>query len=228
VARTGGKWFKHYAEASQGLSLRTLWDSKDYEAYGLFWMLLEMISKFEDMEERGKISVSPSILQRETGWNIQRLRRVLSKIHQTSALEVSWNLEGSLELFAPNWSKLQENRGGKPKANIEQNGGRRKKKEEREKNIKKSWAEKAGLIIAAQKARTPIDAVLPEDWAWISRTGVVSAIGRLPEDSYLRHNAAKILQEAHAAWMAKTEKQAFEQSLVAATDSFANLLDEVL
>lgn len=107
------KWFKHYNSASQGATLRSLWDAGDYEAYGLFWQLLELVSRFEDHEERGKITISWSVISRETGWKPSKCVRVLSRICSVSKIEMEEKPEGNVSFLVPNWLELQENRGGK-------------------------------------------------------------------------------------------------------------------
>ena len=73
-------------------------------------------------------------IQRETGWNLQRLRRILLKIGETSSevdgIRVCINLDNTLELFVPKWMELQENRGGKRFPKCDQNTERSKKREE--------------------------------------------------------------------------------------------------
>lgn len=141
-------WFKHYNTAHQGKTLRALWDQKQFEAYSLFWMLLETISRWEDENRRGYLKIPLATLKRETGWNEQHLIRVLKQIDPTltellpnscqtftelSGVQVKLNLDKTLELFAPNWLKLQETRGGKRLSKIEQNAGRGKRLEVRSK-----------------------------------------------------------------------------------------------
>lgn len=131
-------WFKHYNTAHEGLTLRTLWDQEQFEAYGLFWILLELISRFEEEKSSGRLKIPMASLQRVTGWNLQRLTRVLTKIGETSSevqgIQVRLNLDQTCELFVPKWSKLQETRGGKRLAKKEQKVGRSEKLEVRSKN----------------------------------------------------------------------------------------------
>lgn len=122
-------WFKHYNTASQGCTLRTLWDNKDYEAYGLWWILLELISRWEKPENRGEITISWSVLARETNWKRTKCRRVLLRICSVSKIEMNEIRDGNVSFRHPNWLDLQENRGGKNQAKNEQNSGRSKKLE---------------------------------------------------------------------------------------------------
>lgn len=129
------KWFKHYNGASAGNSLSLLWDAGDLEAYGFWWRLLELVSRWERPEARGKITLSWAVLRKELGWNRQRSSKVLSKIVQTLKVEVTPISEETFEVCIPNWMEFQETRGGKREAKNEQNPGekRREKKERREK-----------------------------------------------------------------------------------------------
>jgi hypothetical protein len=125
-------WFKHYNTSSDGQSFELLWAAQDYEAIAFFWWLLEQVSRFESLEERGKCTLSYSLLKRKLGWNAQRSARVLSKI--ASSFQVKIEPCSDKELFQvsiPNWLKLQENRGGKTLSKKEQNPERSKKREVR-------------------------------------------------------------------------------------------------
>lgn len=106
-------WFKHYNTASEGNSLRLLWDSNDFEAYGLWWRLLELVSRWEKPEERGKITLSWNLLARETKWKPSKCRRVLSRISSVSQIELNEKPDGTFSFLVPNWSEYQENRGSK-------------------------------------------------------------------------------------------------------------------
>lgn len=104
-------YFKHINTASQGASLRSLWDAKDYEAYGLWWIILEMVSRFEKYEKRGEITVSWSFLARETGWNRAKVRRVLLRNALKTEIVLTEELNDSVSIFVPNWLEFQEKRG---------------------------------------------------------------------------------------------------------------------
>lgn len=129
-------WFKHYNTASQGVSLRRLWDAKDYEAYGLFWILLEMLSRFERPENRGKMEINWHVLARETNWKPTKCRRVLSRICSVSKIDMTEKPDGNVSFLVPNWLELQENRGRKKGYKSDKTPGevRGKKKEIRTKN----------------------------------------------------------------------------------------------
>jgi hypothetical protein len=134
------RWFKHYNDASDGHSFQQLISEKDYESLFIYWWILEQISKFEDHENRGKISLKFSYFKMKLNQNRQRITKVLEKIGQTFDLEVSINSDETVTLFVRKWSELQENRGGKRDPNIEAKleqkttEVRRKRKEERTKS----------------------------------------------------------------------------------------------
>lgn len=117
------KWFKHYNTASEGQSFELLISEKDFETAFIYWWLLEQISKFEDSENpenRGRVTLNFSYFKRKLGLNFQRTDRVLTKIAKTFNLEIKRNLDQTVEVFAPKWLELQENRGGKREAKLEQ------------------------------------------------------------------------------------------------------------
>jgi hypothetical protein len=114
-------WFKHYNTASSGLTLRSLWDSKHYEAFALYWLVLEMVSRWESSDERGKLTVPLSVLSRETGWKQDKLVRELLRL-QSDSLSIVFHDQDttntsrktkSVTILISKWLELQEHRGGK-------------------------------------------------------------------------------------------------------------------
>lgn len=134
-------WFKHYNTASQGATLRTLWDNGDFEAYGMWWRLLELISVWENEDSRGEITISWNVLGRDTGWKPTKCRRVLFRIASVSNLDIKELPDGNVSFLHPNWLELQERRGGKKEAKEEQKNSkegvevRGKKKDIRDKKL---------------------------------------------------------------------------------------------
>lgn len=110
-------YFKHFNNASQGHTLSTLWANGDTEAIALFWLLLELVSRFEDPEKgndaRGKITISWSVLARETKWSRPKCRRTLLRIVPISEIEMTEHENGYVSFSIRNWMNFQENRGGK-------------------------------------------------------------------------------------------------------------------
>ena len=97
-----------------------------------------MVSRWEDRSEEdnhGMILTTISVLSRETGWNSQKLRRVLTRLEQVQLIkitpkftqsltnlqpkfdqsldEVRTKFDETFELFIPKWSKFQETRGAR-------------------------------------------------------------------------------------------------------------------
>ncbi|MCM2282016.1 MAG: hypothetical protein NDI61_09240 [Bdellovibrionaceae bacterium] len=110
-------YFKHFNTASQGHTLATLWANGDTDAIALFWLLLELVSRFEDPEKgndaRGKITISWSVLAHETKWKPSKCRRVLARIVPVSEIEMTEFENGYVSFLVRNWLKFQETRGGK-------------------------------------------------------------------------------------------------------------------
>ena len=127
-------WFKHYNNASNGHTLSVLWSNNDTEAIALFWLILELVSRFEDESKRGFTTISWSTISRETGWKPSKCRRVLARISPVSKIEINEEQTGYVSFLVPNWLNYQENRGGKKSSKMEQNSDRGEKREERGKN----------------------------------------------------------------------------------------------
>lgn len=124
-------WFKHYNTSHEGQSLSELWAKKDFETIAFYWSLLEMVSRYEDLNERGKWSSQLSIFKLKLNLNSQRSRKLLVQISQTFQVKVEWKSDESFTVFIPNWLKLQETRGGKNLPKLNQKGVRSKKREDR-------------------------------------------------------------------------------------------------
>lgn len=128
-------WFKHFGTSSDGATLRALWDSNDFEAYGLWWRLLEMMCRFEDETRPGTMTISLCTISRETGWKPSKCLRVLIRICSVSKIELEEKPDGIYTFLVPKWSELNSSWGGKREASSEQDAGRSKKLEVRSKNI---------------------------------------------------------------------------------------------
>lgn len=104
-------WFKHYSNASEGLSLKTLWSNKDYEAIAVFWRLCELLSKHDSKD--GILITSWAFIGRETGMKPSKCRRVLARISAVSLLRYEHETDEIQEFLVPKWSEFQETRGKK-------------------------------------------------------------------------------------------------------------------
>jgi len=132
--KTKMKWFKHYSDASDGLSLKTLWASRDYEAIAVFWRLCEMLSKHNIRD--GILVTNFSTIGRETGMKPSKCLRVLSRIASVSLVRYEHDTDEIQEFLVPNWLKFQETRGQKKVESFAKEPGevRSKKIEVRSKN----------------------------------------------------------------------------------------------
>jgi heme-degrading monooxygenase HmoA len=129
------RWFKHYNDAHEGQTIAQLWaEPGGGEVVGFYWTILEMVSRWEDQEKRGSWCANLSIFKSKLGMNRQKSRKLLQKISETFQMKVFWKSDESFELFVPKWLELQETRGGKREAKIEQSAGRREKREGRREN----------------------------------------------------------------------------------------------
>lgn len=113
-------WFKHYNESLEDVKFQSLWAEKDFELIAFYWAVLELVSRFETEEKRGFVKLPRSFFRQKLFINAQRLSKLLLNFQNNNFGEVKENLDGSIELFIPNWLKLQERRGGKRQAKTEQ------------------------------------------------------------------------------------------------------------
>lgn len=104
-------WFKHYSSASEGLSLKTLWSNKDYEAIAVFWRLCELLSTHDSKD--GILKTNFLFIARETGMKPSKCRRVLARISAVSLLRFQHDTDEIQEFLVPKWSEFQETRGKK-------------------------------------------------------------------------------------------------------------------
>lgn len=128
-------WFKHYNNATQGHTLSVLWANGDTEAIAMFWLILELVSRFESTESRGEMTVSWNTIGRETNWKPTKCRRVLSRISPVSKIEITEKPDGYVSFLVPNWSKLQENRGVKKSLKKVNKSDRGERREDRGESI---------------------------------------------------------------------------------------------
>ena len=130
-------WFKHYNTAHEGQLVGDLLALKEYEAVALFYVLMELISRFEDHDTRGKASIPVERIARAMNMKPTRIDRLLTRISSVSRSDLSCETDEKQPrnrvFLMRNWLKYQETRGGKREAKIEQNTGRSKKREERSK-----------------------------------------------------------------------------------------------
>jgi hypothetical protein len=137
-------WFKHYNLAHEGQTIAQLWAENDTECIAFYWTVLEMISRWEDPENRGTWTGNLSIFRSKLGMKKQRSYRNLTKISDRFCLALSWISDESFQLSVPKWLELQENRGGKNLAKNEQNPDRGKRLEVRiSKTHKRTVAKKS-------------------------------------------------------------------------------------
>lgn len=128
------EWFKHYNDAHDGQTFIELWADKDFETIAFYWAFLEMISRFEDEENRGVWTGKLSIFKAKLNLNSTRSRKLLNRISTTFEVKLEWNSTESFTVFVPNWLKLQENRGGKREAKKDQKTTDRRSKIEERRN----------------------------------------------------------------------------------------------
>lgn len=131
-------WFKHYNEASEGQLIGNLIAEKNYEAVVLWWVILENVSRFESENERGVAQVSIDRLAKQMNMKPTKIERLLGHIafvSQSDLICETGEKQGRYVTFRlRKWLELQETRGGKRSAKLQQKPGRSKKEEVRSKN----------------------------------------------------------------------------------------------
>lgn len=129
------RWFKHYNNAHEDQKLVQLWAERKYEVIAFYWFVLELVSKYEDHNNRGVLVGRLSLFKHHLGMNSNKSLRLLRQICTTFELVLTEKLDKSFELSIPNWLKLQETRGGKREVFAEPLLDRHKTKDIRRKNI---------------------------------------------------------------------------------------------
>lgn len=139
------RWFKHYNTATNGQSLTILWEAGHFDAIAFYWRLLEMISRWESPDARGQITVNMGVLRRETNWHMDRIKKNLDRLSEhfgADLLRIEFETHPKrkcdsklfrdclVTISAPNWSELQENRGGKKNQNSGKTPGEVRSKNE--------------------------------------------------------------------------------------------------
>jgi len=157
-------WFKHYNTASEGQLIGDLIANKDYEAALLVYVILELVSQFEDPENRGFCTVPLSRIARRMNMKPSRIERVMGRISSVSRSDLICTMDEkqprNASFLVRNWPIMQENRGGKTRPKLDQKLGevRSKKEEERSKNNTKGKTQNleiAQSTAIAERQKTP-------------------------------------------------------------------------
>lgn len=188
-------WFKHYNTAHEGQLIGDLLVQKEYEAVALFYVLMELISRFEDPETRGRASIPVERIARAMNMKPTRIDRLLAVISVVSrsdlVCETDEEQPRNRSFLMRNWLKYQETRGGKRSAKNEQNTGRSKKGEVRSKK-EDIYSSKGDEVSEAVE-----DRFSPEDlaslWNEIKPEGLSAVIQPLSEGR--KEKARRILKK---------------------------------
>lgn len=134
-------WFKHYNTALEGQFLGDLIANKEYDAVVIVFAIMELISRFEDENNRGYASVPIDRIARLVNMKPSRIDRLLARISLVSRSDLKCEVDAeqtrNRSFLMRNWLKYQETRGGKRLPKTEQKVDRRKKEEVRSKNTPK-------------------------------------------------------------------------------------------
>lgn len=106
----------------------------------MVYVIFEIISQFEDENQRGFCTVPLARIARRMNMKPSRIERVMGRISAISHSDLICTMDEkqprNVSFLARKWLEMQENRGGKNRAKTEQNAGevRSKKGEVRIKN----------------------------------------------------------------------------------------------
>lgn len=155
------KWFKHYNTAHEGQLIGDLIVSGKHEAALLVYMIMELISRFEDENERGKASVPIERIARGMNMKPSKIDRLIAEISSVSrsdlVCEVDEELPRNRVFVMRKWLELQETRGGKREAKKEQNTDRSKKLEVRYNTTTKKQEAHGHVPEPVERALTPVN-----------------------------------------------------------------------
>lgn len=130
----GRPWFKHFANASEG-TLNILIASRNQDAVFLYWIILEILCRLEASDTPGQLALPWSVLSKRSGYLIPKLRKTYAKLISISLIRDLGQNEMGFKLEVPKWLELQSPWGGKREARFDQDAGRSKKIEKRNKKV---------------------------------------------------------------------------------------------
>jgi hypothetical protein len=110
MSKTKNHYFKHFINASEGASLRSLIDECDWETYGSFWILLELVARWEKWERRGYVEVSIYTIARELNMRPSKCKRVLNKIRERFEWDLNYISDTYVSYLVPNFAEYQGSR----------------------------------------------------------------------------------------------------------------------
>jgi hypothetical protein len=130
-------WFKHYNTAHEGQLIGDLIITGQHDAALLVYVIMELISRFEDETNRGRASVPIERIARAMNMKPSKIDRLLGHISAVSRSDLVCEMDEERPrnrvFLMRNWLKFQETRGGKRQSKSEQNDVRSKKEEVRSK-----------------------------------------------------------------------------------------------
>lgn len=138
----------------EGQFIGDLIAEKRYDAVTLVFAIMELISRYEDQNNRGFASVPIERIARLVNMKPSRIDRLLTHISLVSRSDLKCETDEKQPrnrvFLMRNWLKLQETRGGKREAKTEQNVGRSKKEEVRSKILEKKYIKKETVANAPE------------------------------------------------------------------------------
>lgn len=142
-------WFKHYNSAHEGLSIQALINEKDHEALACYWILLELISRYEHEDRRGFIEIPVTLLSKRWGVTCPKVERILNRLSLNFRSTFDCTLTESspkvASILIRNWLEFQGTWGGKRQARFEQDSTDLRLKTE-DKRLKTEDAERRSEI----------------------------------------------------------------------------------
>lgn len=158
-------YFKHSNTAHEGRSIQDCLDMGKPELIAYYWIILELVSRYETFEDRGKLQISKASLMRILRKKAKTVQECMNNLCTLFSIEVEEIPDGFYSIRVPKWLELQETRGGKKRAKKEQKNDvcstdkRQETKDKRQKNntstsdevslsekILKIWNENCGSL----------------------------------------------------------------------------------
>jgi hypothetical protein len=141
----GRPWFKHWNNSHDSRTLKSFIMNRDYECVATYWYVLELISRYENREEKaGEIKISLSLFCSGINMKPVKALKVLARFVSISCIrygiETDTKNKRNLIFYHPKWLEFQEIRSSQNKSKTRAKQEhitpeeRRKKREERYRN----------------------------------------------------------------------------------------------
>lgn len=127
------KWFKHMSDAHSNPKLVSVITEHGVEAYGLYWILIELVAKGVDETDNTSVQYPLKYIQKITGFYPKKLQTLMEHLMKHGL--ISFNVcEKSVNISCVNILKIRDNH----TKNLQVSIKNKEEEEDKEKEIKKS------------------------------------------------------------------------------------------